>query len=100
MNTPKKKTRFTREQLRDAIFAVPDGASKRDAAKKFGIPPTTLIRRLQNPFPSHVENPTALTQDEEALFGGAGITDVMSQAVVSHCIVALLSYVWVNRVRI
>ena len=76
-----------------------DGASKRDTAKEFGIPLTTLIRRLRNPFPSHVENPTAFTQDEEALFCGAGTTDVMCQAVVSHCILALLlSHVWVNRV--
>ena len=101
MNTPKKKKRFTGEQLRDAIFAVHDGASKRDAAKEFGIPLTTLIRRLRNPFPSPVGNPTAFTQDEEALFCGAGTTDVMCQAVVSHCILALpLSYVWVNRNRI
>ena len=57
MNTPKKKKRFTREQLRDAIFAVHDGASKRDAAKEFGIPLTTLIRRLRNPFPSPIGNP-------------------------------------------
>ena len=97
MNTPKKKKRFTREQLRDAIFAVHDGASKRDAA----IPLTTLVQRLQNPFPSPVGNPTAFTQDEEALFCGAGTTDVMCQAVVSHCIFALpLSYVWVNRFRV
>ena len=97
MNIPKKKKRFTREQLRDAIFAV----AKRDAAKELGISLTTLIRRLRNPFPSPVGNRTAFTQDEEALFCGAGTTDVMSQAVVSHCILALLlSYVWVNRVRI
>ena len=101
MNTPKKKKRFTREQLRDAIFAVHGGASKRDTAKKFGIPLTTRIRRLRNPFPSHVENPTAFKQNEEAFFCGAGTTDVMCQAVVSHCILALLLfYVWVNRVRI
>ena len=37
------KKRFTREQLRDAIFAVHDGASKRDAAKEFGIPLTTNL---------------------------------------------------------
>ena len=90
MNTPKKRKQFTREQLRDAMFAVHDGASKRDTAKEFGIPLTTLIRRLQNPFASHVENPAAFTQDEEAFFCGAGTTDVMCQAVV----------VWVNRVRI
>ena len=101
LNTPKKRKQFTREQLRDAIFAVHDGASKRDTAKEFGIPLTTLIRRLRSPFPSPVGNPTAFTQDEEALFCGAGTTDVMCQAVVSHCILALLlSYVWVNRVRI
>ena len=101
MNTPKKRKQFTREQFRDAIFAVHDGASKRDAAKKFGIPLTTLIRQLRNPFSSPIGNPTAFTQDEEALFCGAGTTDVMCQAVVSHCILALLlSYVWVNRVRI
>ena len=101
MNTPKKKKRFTREQIRDAIFAVHDGASKRDTAKEVRIPLTTLIRRLGNPFPSHVENPTAFTQDEEALFCGAGTTDVMCQAVVSYSILPLLlSYVWVNRVRI
>ena len=100
-NTLKKKKRITREQLRDAIFAVHDGASKRDAAKEFGIPLTTLIRRLRNPFPSPAGNPTVFTQDEEALFCGAGTTDVMCQAVVSHCILALpLSYVWVNRLRI
>ena len=100
MNTPKKKKRFTREQLLAAIFAVHDGVLKRDTAKEFGIPLTTLIRRLRNPFPSHVENPPAFTQDEEALFGGVGTTDVMCQAVVSHCILALLlSCVWVNRVR-
>ena len=98
MNTPKKKKRFTREQLRGAIFAVHDGASKRDAAKEFGVP---LIRRLRNLFPNLVGNPTAFTQDEEALFCGAGTTDVMCQAVVSHCILALpLSYVRVNRFRI
>ena len=101
MNTPKKKKRFTREQLRHAIFAVHDGASKRDAAKEFGIPLTTLIRRLRNPFPSPAGDSTAFTQDEEALFCGAGTTDVMCQAVVSHCILALpLSCVWVNRFRI
>ena len=95
MNTPKKKKRFTREQLRDAIFAVHDGASKRDAAKELGIPPTSLIRRLRNPFPSSVENPTAFTQDEEALLCGAGNTDVMCHAVVSHCILALsFSCIW------
>ena len=54
------------------IFAVRDSASKRDAARKFGIPLTTLIRRLRNPFPSPVGNPTAFAQDEEALFYGAG----------------------------
>ena len=98
MNTPKKRKQFTREQLRDAIFAVHDGASKRDTAKEFGILLTILIRRLRNPFPSHVGNPTAFTQDEEALFCGAGTTDVMCQALVSHCILALLlSYVWMNR---
>ena len=60
-----------------------------------------LIRGLRNPFPNPVRNPTAFTQDEEALFCGAGTTDVMCQAVVSHCILALfLSYVWVNRFRI
>ena len=96
MNTPKK-----REQLRDTILAIHDGASKRDAAKEFGIPLTTLIRRLRNPFPSPVGNPTAFTQDEEALFCGAGTTDVMRQAVVSNCILTLpLCYVWVNRFRI
>ena len=98
---PEKEKRFTRQQLHDAIFDVHDGASKRDAAKEFGIPFTTLTRRLRNPFPSPVGNPTAFTQDEEALFCGAGTTDVMCQAVVSHCILALLlSYVWVNRFRI
>ena len=101
MNTPKKKKRFTREQLRDAVFAVHDGASKRDAAKEFGIPLTTLIRRLRNSFPSPVGSSTAFMQDEVALFCGAGTTDVMCQAVVFHCILALaLSYVWVNRSRI
>ena len=101
MNTPKKKKLFAREQFHVAVFAVHDGASKRDAAKEFGIPLTTLIRGLRNPFPSSVGNPTAFTQDEEALFCGAGTTDVMCQAVVSHCILALpLSYVWVNRFRI
>ena len=101
MNTPKKKKRFTREQLCDAIFAVHHGALKRDAAKEFGIPLTTLIRRLRNLFPSPVGNPTAFTQDEEALFCGAATTDVMCQVVVSHCILALpLSYVWVNPLRI
>ena len=99
MNTPKKKKRFAREQLRDTIFAVHDSVSKRDTAKEFGIPLTTLIRRLRNPFLSHVENPTAFTQDEEALFCGTGITDVMCQAVVSHCVLPL-SYDWVNRFRI
>ena len=95
MNTPKKRKQFTRDQLRDAIFAV------HDAARKFGIPLTTLIRRLRNPFPSPAGDSTAFTQDEEALFCGAGTTDVMCQAVVSHCILALLlSYVWVNRLRI
>ena len=89
MNTSKKKKRFTREQLRNAIFDVHDSALKRDAAKVFRIPLTALIQRLRNPFPSHVENPTAFTQDEEALFCGAGTTDVMCQAVVSHCILAL-----------
>ena len=54
MNTPKKRKQFTREQLRDAIFAVNDGASKRDVARKFGIPLTTLIRWLRNRFPSPV----------------------------------------------
>ena len=94
MNTPKKKKRFTREQLRDAIFAVQDGASKRDAANEFGIPLITLIRRIRNPFPSPVGHPTAFMQGEEALFCGAGTTDVMCQAVVSHCILAFpLSYV-------
>ena len=94
MNTPKKKKLFTREQLRDAIFAVHDGASKRDAAKECGISLTTLIRRLRNPFPSPVGNPTAFAQAEEALFYGAGTTDVTCQAVVSHCILALsLSHV-------
>ena len=83
MNTPKKKKRFTREQLRDAIFAVHDGASKRDAARKFGILLTTLIRRLRNPFSSPIGNPTAFTQDEEVLFCGAGTTDVIYQAAVS-----------------
>ena len=97
----KKKKPFTRQQLRDAIFAIHDGASKRDAANECGIPLTSLIRRARNPFPSPVGNPTAFTQDEEALFCGAGTTDVMCQAVVSHCILALLlSYVWVHRVRI
>ena len=101
MKTPKKRKQFTREQLRDAMFAVHDGPLKRDAARKFGIPLTTLIRRLRNPFPSPAGNPTAFTQDEEALFCGAGTTDVMCQPVVSHCILALpLSHVWVNRVRI
>ena len=65
---PEKEKRFTREQLRDAIFAVHDGASKRDAAKEFGIPLTTLIRRVRNPFPSPAGNPTAFRQDKEALF--------------------------------
>ena len=68
-----------------------------DVAKEFGTPLTTLIQRLRNPFPSPVGNPTAFTQDEEGLFCGAGATDVMCQAVVSHCILALpLSYVWVS----
>ena len=67
MNIPKKKKQFTREQLRDAIFAVHDGASKRDAAKEFGTPLTTLIRRVRNPFPSPAGHPTAFRQDEEAL---------------------------------
>ena len=57
MSTPKKKKRFTEEQLRDAIFAVHDRASKRDTATEFGIPLTTLIRRLRNPFPRPVRNP-------------------------------------------
>ena len=35
MNTPEKKKRFMREQLRDAIFAVHDGVLKRDIAKEF-----------------------------------------------------------------
>ena len=101
MNTPKKKKRFTREQLHDAIFPVHAGASKRDAAKEFGIPLTTLIRRLRNPFPSPVANLTTFTQDEKALFCGVGTTDVMCQAFVSHCILALpLSCVWVSRFRI
>ena len=101
MNTPEKEKRFTREQLRHAIFAVHDGASKRDAAKEFGIPLTTLIRRLRNPFLSPVGNATAFTQNEEALFCGAVTTDVMRQAVVSHCILALpFSYAWSNRFRI
>ena len=34
--------RKRKNDLRDAIFAVHDGASKRDAAKEFGIPLTTL----------------------------------------------------------
>ena len=101
MNTPEKKKRFTREQLRDAIFDVHDDASKRDTAKEFGIPLTELIRRLRNPFPSPVGNPTAFTQDEETLFCGPGTTDVMCQAVVSLCVLPLpFSYVWVNRFRI
>ena len=41
--------------------------SRTGTAKEFGIPLTTLIRRLQNPFPSPVGNPIAFTQDEEAL---------------------------------
>ena len=62
MNILKKREQFTREQLRDIIFAIHDGASKRDAARKQGIPLTTLILRLRNPFSSPVGNPTAFTE--------------------------------------
>ena len=90
MNTPKKKKRYTRGQLRDAIFAVHGSASKRDAAKEFGVTFTILIRRLRNSIPGPVGNPTAFTQDEKALFWGAETSDVMCQAVVPHRILLYL----------
>ena len=98
---PRKRKTIYERAVTWCHFAVHDGTSKRDAAKEFGIPLTTLIRRLRNPFPSPAGNPTAFTQDQEALFCGAGTTDVTCQAVVSYCILALpLSYVWVSRFRI
>ena len=100
MNTPKKRKQFTREQLRDAMFAVHDSASKPDAARKFGIPLTTLIRRLRNPFPSPVGNRQRITKNRTLLskllktanlvdvFVGGGAIYVMFQAVISHCIIS------------
>ena len=106
MNTPKKRKRFTREQLRHDIFAVHDSASRWDAAKEFGNQPVyqrqhqskwsrkLAFRNLRRP-----QEPSG--RDMVCSFCGGGATDVMCRAVVSHCILALpFSCVGLNRFRI
>ena len=45
---------FTVEQLRDAVQAIRNGAPVRNVARDYGIPRTTLRRRLKDPFPNSV----------------------------------------------
>ena len=59
---------FDDDQLKKAIDAINSGSSQRDAAKRFGIPRSTLARRLKGTGkPKKPGRPPVLTEDEEKI---------------------------------
>ena len=67
MNTPKKKKRFTREQLRDVIFAVHDNASKRDTVKEVGRQPVYQSKASEQAVKkTGVQKPAKTTRTKRA----------------------------------
>ena len=60
---------FDDDQLKKAIDAIISGSSQRDTAKTFGIPRSTLARRLKGTGkPKKPGRPPVLTEDEEKIF--------------------------------
>ena len=60
-----KRLRFTAEQVRDAVRAVHSGGALKSVARDFGIPRSTLRRRLKCPFPRRIGGQTTFSKDEE-----------------------------------
>ena len=64
----KQRLKFIAEQLRDAVRAVSSGVPASSAAKDFGIPRATLLRRMKGTFPNQCGARPAFTKDEEDTF--------------------------------
>ena len=64
----KNRLQFTTAQVQDALLAVCSGNSPRNAARDFGIPRTTLKRKLMLPLRNSCGPATAFTREEEDLF--------------------------------
>ena len=60
-----KRLRFTAEQVRDAVRAVYSGGALKSVARDFGIPRSTLRRRLKCPFPRRIGGQTSFNKDGE-----------------------------------
>ncbi|KAJ8048630.1 hypothetical protein HOLleu_01017 [Holothuria leucospilota] len=64
--------RWTKQSMANALHAIKSGnvKSHREAAKQFGVPRTTLIRRLKGvrDVDAPASKTTALTNEEEEMF--------------------------------
>ena len=58
---------YTQEQLKQAIQAVCDGVSLRDAAEEFNIPKSTLENKFKGKHANTVGHPTVLSKEVELM---------------------------------
>ena len=84
-NMGTQRLKFTTEQLRDAVRAVSSGVSAGSAAKDFGIPWGTLLRRMKCPFPNQCDARPAFTKNEEDTFASGNQIKQWASEVTAVC---------------
>ena len=63
----RKLFKYSEKQMEDALNAIANGMSKREAARNFNVPRTTLLEKFtgRSPLERKIGHPTVLTSKEE-----------------------------------
>ena len=75
---------FSEKNLEAAITAIQEGMSRRDAEKLFGVPKTTLGRRLKGASNKPGRPPVLTTEEEKVIHYSHLSRDFSSAAMMDH----------------